>query len=1500
MPDLLTHWIRPNRGILSSRPWLRLALAFMLAIGHFLFLASEAANAMPSVIVNSTGDAHDSIPGDDVCDTGGTNADSLPECTLRAAIEEANAVLGTIDEIHFSIPTTDAGFSGGVYRIGPAAVLPWITQTVTVDGTTQPGFIDTPIVVLDGSLAPPSPGGTDGLLLAADDSTIRGLVVQAFDDDGIEIHGDGNTVIGNQILNNDTGVLIESADDNTVGGLSVGDRNVISGNTNSGVVVDGSDRAIIHNNYVGVDATGSTSSANVGHGIHIEAGSTDTTVGSGNVISGNTGAGIRIDEAGGTTTVIGSYIGLDAGGTSALANGASGVSVGSLPGVVHIGGSGVGEGNVISGNTDHGIDLEFGAGVAEIRSNRIGTNSSGTTAVGNGEDGIRADGDSVVIEDNLVSGNGVDGLRLERPDAVARGNLIGTAADSISAIPNGDDGIDTGSGTVGTVIGGSGGGDGNTIAFNGDNGIVLRTHAGTSATMVSNSIFSNGGLGIDLGDDGPTPNDSGDIDSGPPNGLLNHPVITSAAEADGTVYVGFDLDVPVGAYRIELFTNPTGADPTGYGEGEVHVGSVDVSHLTAGAASYSFTYPGLSGVPLSATTTSCLTTECAGFTATSEFSPVSMVVVGNYPPVLDHIGDRSVTELSLLTLDATASDPDVSDALSFSLSGGPAGAAISPTGTFTWIPTEAQGPGSYTFDVIVTDDGTPSLDDTETITVTVAETNQPPILDPVGNQNVDEGELLSWTATAIDLDDPTNELSFSLSGQPAGAVIDPYTGEFAWTPTEAQGPGSYTFDVIVTDQGTPHLNDTETITVMVSEVNRRPTVSAPGNRHDAEGDHVSFLVPAADSDIPSNTLTYSAAGLPPGLSIHAAAGVISGTIDYEASVGSPYVVSITVRDSGSPSLARTRVFVWTVDDVNRSPTFAPLAGSVVDEETTLHLTATANDPDVGDVLTFELADAPPGASIDPASGEISWTPTEAEGPGTYSLTVIVTDDRLPNLTDSLQTTVIVKEVNRPPVVVDDLVFTAEDEPVTLEVLANDSDPDIPRNSLSVTSVGQSASGVASMGGSDRLSFTPARDFTGVATFDYTVSDGSVTRRATVTIVVRPLNDVPVAVADQYRLTTFQPVRLDVLRNDRDVDGDPLALTVASMPSVGTVTVEAGELLYEPLSGWVGTVTFTYFASDPSGEHSEGTVTLVIDDDVLTGAQRLADSLGVGSVPFEAPTPNFGLPKVKSLLSMDGITLLAQAFFQTVNALRIPLSFLGLTLLVVVGFGSITRVPALLFGVHRRHWAVVLLSQQQRLPAYSEPMGRRAIYNYEPTTSGIVSTGKARKLGKTEWLPIDTPNGEAWLYREYLTEQVDLEAFMDDPRPVELVHTFVERLRKGEDVTSLLSKGGLVVALTGPPTQIPREHLADFLKGSRLRHLRLTSAADGEDFQIAVAEPFIEAYEATSEITADTPHSKTALIPAECWNFPYLALGTERGVQPWLVFFEYRNGKAWIAGLGIDE
>lgn len=227
----------------------------------------------------------------------------------------------------------------------------------------------------------------------------------------------------------------------------------------------------------------------------------------------------------------------------------------------------------------------------------------------------------------------------------------------------------------------------------------------------------------------------------------------------------------------------------------------------------------------------------------------------NSPPTLSKVGNISIDEETMISFVVSASDPDVpQQILSFSLDVNALalGMYIDPvTGVYSWTPTEVQGPASFTFDVVVSDG---SLTDSETVTVTVGEVNQAPVVVAIGNLWVDEGAELAFRAFATDVDVPVQMLTFSLSGAiPPGANIDSITGAFSWTPSEMQGPGSFTFDVVVSDGS---LADSETITVTVAEVNAAPvalddlyvakedhllTVSAPGvlgNDSDPNGDDV--------------------------------------------------------------------------------------------------------------------------------------------------------------------------------------------------------------------------------------------------------------------------------------------------------------------------------------------------------------------------------------------------------------------------------------------------------------------------------------------------------------------------------------------------------------------------------------------------------------------------------------------------------------------------------------
>ncbi|MGI2298071.1 putative Ig domain-containing protein, partial [Paenibacillus sp. GXUN7292] len=130
--------------------------------------------------------------------------------------------------------------------------------------------------------------------------------------------------------------------------------------------------------------------------------------------------------------------------------------------------------------------------------------------------------------------------------------------------------------------------------------------------------------------------------------------------------------------------------------------------------------------------------------------------------------------------------------------------------------------------------------------------NTAPVLAAIGNKTINERDLLTFTASATDFDGDT--LTYSLVGAPVGASINSSTGEFTWTPTEAQGPGSYTFAVRVNDGA---LNAEEQITVTVNEVNTAPVLAAIGNKTVDEETLLTFTAIATDADLPANTLTYS-------------------------------------------------------------------------------------------------------------------------------------------------------------------------------------------------------------------------------------------------------------------------------------------------------------------------------------------------------------------------------------------------------------------------------------------------------------------------------------------------------------------------------------------------------------------------------------------------------------------------------------------------------------------
>jgi len=310
---------------------------------------------------------------------------SAGEDTLRQAILDANASPG-LDTITFDLEDGETTITLAS-EDGP---LPDITDPVTIDGSTQPGFVGLPIVEINGS----SIDG-DGLRITGGDSTIRALAINRFGAAGIRIsEGDNNRIEGVHVGldtdgtadlgNGGDGIVILSSD-NLIGGTGTTGRNLISGNGGDGIEIRGGAATgnIIRNNHIGVDRTGRDAIPNEGNGVTVDGGSNNTiggaTSGFRNVISGNDGSGVALLGGGASDNVVtGNLIGAGVESSiNTLGNGESGVLIDGGSNNT-IGGTSASAGNQIAFNgqtADHAGVLVLDGTGNTIQTNAISRNT---------------------------------------------------------------------------------------------------------------------------------------------------------------------------------------------------------------------------------------------------------------------------------------------------------------------------------------------------------------------------------------------------------------------------------------------------------------------------------------------------------------------------------------------------------------------------------------------------------------------------------------------------------------------------------------------------------------------------------------------------------------------------------------------------------------------------------------------------------------------------------------------------------------------------------------------------------------------------------------------------------------------------------------------------------------------------------------------------------------------------------------------------------------------
>ena len=288
----------------------------------------------------------------------------------------------------------------------------------------------------------------------------------------------------------------------------------------------------------------------------------------------------------------------------------------------------------------------------------------------------------------------------------------------------------------------------------------------------------------------------------------------------------------------------------------------------------------------------------------------------NRTPVIDPILAASISEGSPYSFQVVASDPDVpANTLVYTLgSGAPKGASIdSSTGGFSWTPAESDGPGEYSFQVIVTDSGSPAISSSQSMVLRVIEVDNPPVFDPLTPQQAVEGRLFTYTVHAVDGDTPPAEILYSFDKSPPGATIDSTTGEIQWTPTELDGPGNFVFVVRATERSGGLLSEARSFGVAVAESNTAPVLAPIQDVIAKDGTLVQFAVTASDTDLPGQTLTYSiVSGGPAGASLDPASGMFSWVVPDDT-LPSTNVVTIAVVDNGPGNLQDSRSFKLVVE-----------------------------------------------------------------------------------------------------------------------------------------------------------------------------------------------------------------------------------------------------------------------------------------------------------------------------------------------------------------------------------------------------------------------------------------------------------------------------------------------------------------------------------------------------------------------------------------------------------
>lgn len=582
----------------------------------------------------------------------------------------------------------------------------------------------------------------------------------------------------------------------------------------------------------------------------------------------------------------------------------------------------------------------------------------------------------------------------------------------------------------------------------------------------------------------------------------------------------------------------------------------------------------------------------SGLTSTATVN-MTVIPLNDAPLALaDSISTNEDTAVAIDVL-ANDSDPDTilnGDTISIvSANNGSKGNVSIVANKILYTP-KADANGIDTFTYTIKDSF--GLTSTATVTANIAPVQDAPVAVNDGftasNLTVAKADTpITINVLANDYDVDGDSLSVvAIPSSPSyGGVVINGGNTITYTPTIGYiGLDAFTYKI---SDGNGNFS-TATVTMSVGTLNSSPS----GNNDSAttpEDKAVTINVLQNDIDPEGDKLTviYSTNGAHGSTSINP-----DGTIVYTPSNNYFGNDSFTYRTSDGNGNFVNSIVTVAITPVQDPPD--AINDSVTTNEDapiTINVLGNDGDPD-GDTVTIVAGSAstPTNGTAVISSGKILYTPNSNYF-GSDSFTYKITDGN--GNFDTATVNISVASVVDPPIAVNDAVATNEDTPISFNVFTNDTNPDGATLLLGATT--SVAHGTLSLDSKGNATYTPEKDYNGLDSFNYSIFDqyGNISN-ATVNITVNSVNDSPIAVSDTASTNEDTAVIINVVKNDTDIDNDPLSVLSTTNGSNGSVIINKdGTLTYTPNANFNGSDSFTYLVKDSSGATSTATVNIAV-------------------------------------------------------------------------------------------------------------------------------------------------------------------------------------------------------------------------------------------------------------------------------------------------------------------